>query len=96
MASNAKALKLNHPRTYSLAPNGDTQGFIKDFNLTAAMALLKWVKTNSDTRQCKIISASGKISVKMFDFAVTECYKLIKRADNIGNKFRTTDTLILD
>lgn len=84
IVSKTSSSKLNHPRTYSLTPNGDTKGFIRDFNLTAAMSLLKWVQTNSVTRQCKIISHSGKISLGVFDFAVSECYKLIKKAENLG------------
>lgn len=89
--SNTNLPKLNHPRTYNLAPNGDAKGFIRDFNLTAAMSLIKWVKTNSETRQCKIISPSGKISLNVFDFAVTECYKLIKKSGKAGKCIMTSE-----
>lgn len=84
MVSKTNLGKLNHPRTYNLGPNGEKKGFIRDFNLTAAMSLLKWVKSNSETRQCKIISPSGKISLEIFAFAIKECYKLIKKIENGG------------
>ncbi|KAG5877281.1 hypothetical protein JTB14_021416 [Gonioctena quinquepunctata] len=71
---------LNHPRSYKLTKNGETEEFIKDFNITAAMSLLKWVKIVNTTGQCKIMSPSGKIPLSVFDFAINECYKLIKRA----------------
>ncbi|CAH1991743.1 unnamed protein product [Acanthoscelides obtectus] len=74
--------QLNHPRSYALIKNthGDTEDFIGDFNVTAAMSMLKWVKINSDSGQVKIVSPAGKIPVKIFDFAVMECYKFIKKS----------------
>ncbi|XP_056645474.1 tubulin glycylase 3B-like [Diorhabda sublineata] len=71
---------LNHPRSYRLVQEGDAEEFIKDFNLTAAMSLLKWIKTANDTKQCRIMSTSGKIPLTYFDFAINECYKFIKKA----------------
>ncbi|CAH1183139.1 unnamed protein product [Phaedon cochleariae] len=71
---------LNHPRSYKLTKNGDTEEFVKDFNLTAAMSMIKWVKMNSETQLCKILSTSGKIPLRVFDFAINECYKFIKKA----------------
>ncbi|XP_074031076.1 tubulin glycylase 3A isoform X3 [Leptinotarsa decemlineata] len=73
---------MNHPRSYKLTKNGDTEEFIKDFNLTAAMSLLKWVKTNHTTGQCKILSPYGKIPLTVFDFAINECYKFIKKKNH--------------
>lgn len=75
---------LNHPRSYSLIKDGDTPEFIRDFYRTAAMSLLKWVIRNSNTGEVKILSPSGKIPVEVFDFAVTECYKYIKKAQHEG------------
>nr|CAH7718358.1 unnamed protein product [Callosobruchus chinensis] len=79
--------QLNHPRSFALIKNGDTDDFIKDFNITAAMSMLKWVKINSESKQCKIMSPAGKIPIKIFDFAVTECYKFIKRSKHEGITF---------
>ncbi|XP_018580241.1 tubulin glycylase 3A-like, partial [Anoplophora glabripennis] len=73
---------LNHPRTYSLTKDGDTPEFIKDFHRTAAMSLLKWVVKNSDTGEYKVLSQSGKIPIEVFDFAINECYKFIKKAQH--------------
>jgi tubulin monoglycylase TTLL3/8 len=72
--------KLNHPRSYSLGKNGDLKGFIEDFNITAAMSLLKWVVKINVTRECKLLSPSGKIPLETFDFALNECCKFIKKA----------------
>ncbi|KAJ8979032.1 hypothetical protein NQ317_003135 [Molorchus minor] len=71
---------MNHPRTYSLIRNGDTSDFIKDFSLTAAMSLLKWIMKNSISHESKIISPSGKIAISVFNFAINECYKFIKKS----------------
>ncbi|KAJ8954422.1 hypothetical protein NQ318_011097, partial [Aromia moschata] len=71
---------MNHPRTYNLVRNGDTSDFIKDFSLTAAMSLLKWIIKNSMTHECKLMSASGKIPLSVFNFAINECYKFIKKS----------------
>lgn len=88
-SSNSK-LALNHPRTYTLTANGDTHGFINDFNITASMSLLKWVVFNSNSGQCKIISPSGKIPITVFNFAVNECYKYIKKAQRLNPKLPQT------
>ncbi|CAG9826383.1 unnamed protein product [Diabrotica balteata] len=71
---------LNHPRSYRLVKDGDVEDFVKDFNLTAAMSLLKWVQITKETGQCRIISSSGKVPIKILDFAVNECYKFIKKS----------------
>ncbi|KAJ8931435.1 hypothetical protein NQ314_015652 [Rhamnusium bicolor] len=73
------ASKMNHPRTYSLSRNGDTPNFINDFHITASMSLLKWVVNNSIAQNCKVISPEGKIPLSVFDFAVNECLKFIKK-----------------
>ncbi|KAJ8920802.1 hypothetical protein NQ315_004943, partial [Exocentrus adspersus] len=81
---------FNHPRAYSLAKDGDTPGFIKDFYMTAAISLLKWVVQNDTTGKFKVLSPSGKIPIEVFDFAVNECYKFIKKAqhDDIDNEIK--------
>ncbi|RZC31981.1 tubulin glycylase 3A-like, partial [Asbolus verrucosus] len=72
--------KLNHPRSYSLtAKNGELKGFTEDFNMTAAMSLLKWIVKTNITRECKLISPSGKVPLEAFEFALNECCKFIKR-----------------
>ncbi|XP_030761414.1 tubulin glycylase 3A-like [Sitophilus oryzae] len=71
--------KINHPRCYLLCKGGDTKYFVKDFGLTAAMSLLKWIVKNNVTGECKIASSTGKIPMSYFDFALTECYKYVKR-----------------
>ncbi|XP_045472076.1 tubulin glycylase 3B-like isoform X2 [Harmonia axyridis] len=73
---------INHPRTYALAKNGETKDFIKDFRRTAAMSLLKWIIKSHETKECKIISFSGKIPLEAFQFACNECYKLVIEANN--------------
>nr|CAI5856602.1 unnamed protein product [Callosobruchus analis] len=88
--------QLNHPRSYALVKNGDTEDFIKDFNITAAMSMLKWVKINSESGQCKIMSPAGKIPIKIFDFAVTECYKFIKRSKHEDIDVEIEDSLSHD
>ncbi|KAL1490488.1 hypothetical protein ABEB36_013173 [Hypothenemus hampei] len=70
--------QINHPRCYILVKGGDTKSFLKDFGLTAAISLLKLVVKNNITGESKIVSETGKISMKVFDFAVSECYKFIK------------------
>ncbi|XP_044266820.1 tubulin glycylase 3B-like isoform X2 [Tribolium madens] len=71
--------KLNHPRSYSLGKNGDLKGFVDDFNVTAAMSLLKWVVKVNMTKESKLLSPSGKIPLETFDFALNECCKFIKK-----------------
>ncbi|XP_060517440.1 tubulin glycylase 3A-like [Cylas formicarius] len=73
------AALVRHPRSYLLAKDGDTGGFVEDFHLTAAASLLKWAVLNSATKRCKLVSVSGKIPMETFEFAVTECYKRVKR-----------------
>ncbi|XP_050309335.1 tubulin monoglycylase TTLL3-like [Anthonomus grandis grandis] len=70
---------INHPRCFVLTKGGDTKFFLRDFGLTAAVSLLKWVIKNNITGECKIISDTGKIPMKAFHFAVAECYKFIKQ-----------------
>lgn len=36
-----------------------------DFGLTAAISLLKWVVKNNITKECKIVSETGKIPVSI-------------------------------
>lgn len=50
-------------RCYLLTKGGDTKSFLKDFGLTAACSLLKWVVRNNITGESKIVSDSGKIPV---------------------------------
>lgn len=71
--------KLNHPRSYSLGKNGELKSFIDDFNITAAMSLLKWVVKVNMTKEMKLLSPSGKIPLETFDFALNECCKFIKK-----------------
>uniref|UniRef100_A0AAR5PL66 Tubulin glycylase 3A-like n=1 Tax=Dendroctonus ponderosae TaxID=77166 RepID=A0AAR5PL66_DENPD len=71
--------KINHPRCYVLMKGGDTKSFLKDFGLTAAISLLKWVVKTNITGECRIVSETGKIPMKIFDFAIAECYKFIKK-----------------
>lgn len=71
--------KLNHPRSYSITKNADFKNFIEDFNVTSAMALLKWVVKNSVSKECKVLSPSGKIPLEVYDFAFNECCKFLKK-----------------
>lgn len=71
--------RINLPRTYSLGKNSELDEFVKDFRLTAAMSLVKWVVKNIESRQCLVTSESGKVRLTVFDFAINECYKHIKR-----------------
>ncbi|KAL3280887.1 hypothetical protein HHI36_004114 [Cryptolaemus montrouzieri] len=73
---------IKHPRTYALAKNGETRDFIKDFRRTSAMSLLKWIIKNHQTKECKLISSSGKIPLEAFQFAANECYKMVIEATN--------------
>ncbi|XP_019868067.1 tubulin glycylase 3B isoform X2 [Aethina tumida] len=70
---------MNHPRTYRVNDDEDRKNFIKDYRTTAAISLIKWVVKTHESGEQKILSPSGKISINMFDFAVAECYKFIKR-----------------
>ncbi|CAH1104570.1 unnamed protein product [Psylliodes chrysocephalus] len=72
--------KLNVPRSYRLAKEGDAEEFVKDFNTTAAMSLLKWVKSRCEVQHAKLMNTTGKVPLRMFDFAINECYKFLKRA----------------
>ncbi|CAG9767548.1 unnamed protein product [Ceutorhynchus assimilis] len=83
--------KINHPRCYTLTKGGDTRYFLNDFGLTASTALLKWVVRNNDTGGSKIVSNTGKIPMKTFDFAIAECYKFIKK-----HKHQDIDEVIRD
>ncbi|CAH1141105.1 unnamed protein product [Phyllotreta striolata] len=72
--------KLNVPRSYRLAKEGDAEEFVRDFNMTAAMALLKWTKSRYEIQKAKLMNANGKVPLRIFDFAINECYKYLKRA----------------
>lgn len=73
---------INHPRTYALSKSQETNDFVLDFYRTAAISLLKWVDRNYKTKECKLISPSGKIPLEAFQFAANECYKLSISARN--------------
>lgn len=68
-----------HPRSYSLSNTGDPDEFVKDFKLTAAMSMLKWILTIYGNPQFKLISDYGKIPVNIFHFAMTECTKFLRK-----------------
>lgn len=74
--------KMNHPRSHTLARNENIKHFIDDFHLTAAMCLLKWIVRTGDTKESKLVSGSGKVPLEVFEFAVNECCKLIKRGNH--------------
>ena len=46
-----------------LTKGGDTKTFLKEFGITAATCLLKWVVRNNITGESKIVSKSGKVPV---------------------------------
>ncbi|KAF7274999.1 hypothetical protein GWI33_012283 [Rhynchophorus ferrugineus] len=71
--------RINHPRCYVLCKGGDTQHFVRDFGITAAISLLKWLVKTNITGETKVVSYTGQIPLKYFYFAITECYKFIKR-----------------
>ncbi|KAK9888858.1 hypothetical protein WA026_001079 [Henosepilachna vigintioctopunctata] len=73
---------IRHPRTYVLNKNEEILDFIKDFRLTAAISLLKWVIRTNKKGNCKIISCSGNIPLKVFQFATNECFKKVMAASN--------------
>lgn len=68
-----------HPRSYSLTNNGDPDDFVKDFKITAAMSMLKWILSIYGNSQFKLISDYGKIPIHIFHFAITECTKFLRR-----------------
>lgn len=71
---------IRHPRSYSLSNKGDPQEFMEDYKVTAAMSLLKWIVHTKKKGKLKIISASGRIGISTFHFAMEECSKQIKKA----------------
>lgn len=73
---------LSHPRSYGLTNNGDPYEFIKDFKLTAAMSMLKWIISIHGSIQYKLISDYGKIPISAFHFAMTECTKLYRMSNH--------------
>lgn len=56
--------RINHPRCYVLTKGGDTKTFLKEFGLTAAVSLLKWVVRANITGESKVVSESGKVQVR--------------------------------
>lgn len=70
---------IRHPRCYSLTNNGDPDQFIKDFKLTAAMSLIKWIIITHESNNSKLISSTGKVPISIFHFAVNECTKFIQK-----------------
>ena len=71
---------LKHPRSYNLSIDSDTEEFIRDFKMTAAMSLLKWIIHVRDTSVSKLMSDTGTVPVDQFHFALEECEKIIKRS----------------
>ncbi|CAH0556926.1 unnamed protein product [Brassicogethes aeneus] len=69
---------INHPRTYKASSPSELQSFVKDYRITAALSLLKWVVRTSETQEQKVIGPTGKIALDFFNFAAVECYKFIK------------------
>nr|XP_022901851.1 tubulin glycylase 3A-like isoform X1 [Onthophagus taurus] len=70
---------LRHPRSYTLTDNGDPEEFIRDFRVTAAISMLKWIAATTDSSSGKVISEAGKVPVKYFHFAINECERHVQK-----------------
>lgn len=77
--NNPGSYKFDHPRSYHLITDENTESFIQDFKTTAARSLLLWVVKRSKYRKPNVMSDRGTISLSIFQFALKECYKFIKR-----------------
>lgn len=73
---------VKHPRTYCLSGKQEPSEFIMDFNLSAAMSLLKWVVETYRKGKQRLLSTAGKIPLQAFNFAVDECLKAVQKAEH--------------
>lgn len=73
--------EVNGPRTYNSYESGETEGFVKDYKITACTSLLKWVLSMvSNERQ--VFLNSGKISLNVVVFALNRCKEYLFRKQN--------------
>lgn len=87
---------IRHPRSYSLAENGDPEEFVRDFKITAAMSLLKWIVFTSENSVSKVMSEAGKVPIKTFHFALKECDKFIQKFRHEDIDFMIQDAMEID
>lgn len=87
---------IRHPRSYSLTENGDPEEFIKDFKITAAMSLLKWIVFTNENTVSKVMSDAGKVPIRTFHFALKECDKFIQKFKHEDIDFTIQEALEID
>lgn len=72
---------VNSPRTYNSYESGETEGFIKDFQITACTSLLKWI-LSMVANERPIFVETGKISLNIIVFALNRCKEYLLRKQN--------------
>lgn len=73
--------EVNGPRTYNSYEIGETEGFVKDYKITACTSLLKWI-LSMVANERPVFVESGKISMNVFVFALNRCKEYLFRKQN--------------
>lgn len=81
--NNPDGLNYVHPRSYILTNMGEPRTFIEDYKITSVISLLKWVICQSETCSTNFISPNGTVPIKIFQFALRESMKYLKKCRHI-------------
>ncbi|XP_045777737.1 tubulin glycylase 3A-like isoform X3 [Maniola jurtina] len=73
--------EVNSPRSYNTSDNGDIEGFVKDYKITACTSLLKWI-LSMVANDRPIFVPSGNITMNVMVFAVNRCKEYLLRKQN--------------
>lgn len=73
--------EVNGPRTYNSYEIGETEGFVKDYKITACTSLLKWI-LSMVANERPVFVDDGKISLNVVVFALNRCKEYLFRKQN--------------